>query len=78
MTFEVIDCKERLAGGKRQRLAGDRTDDQSADQTGSGCGGDGVDLGEFNARLAIATMSSRHSVCARAAISGTTPPYSLC
>ncbi|MNV85116.1 hypothetical protein D3C71_1790450 [compost metagenome] len=49
VAFEVIDGIEWLAGCARDRLAGHQPDDQAADQTGTTCRSNGVDVGKRDA-----------------------------
>ena len=51
VAFEVVDGDQRLARGGGDRLGGHQPDDQAADQAGTGGGGDGVDVGEVDARI---------------------------
>ena len=69
-----------MSGRPRARaiaLADDQADHHAADQAGPGGGGDRVEIAEARrpaSASARAISPSRWSTCARAAISGTTPP----
>ncbi len=49
VAFQVIDGIERLAGRPRDRLAGHQSDDQAADQTGTTCRSNRIDVVERHA-----------------------------
>ena len=77
MAFEMVHGEKGLAGDERQRLGGGEPDEDAADQPGTRGRGDAVDVVERAVRLVAApapTSRSTTSTCARAAISGTTPP----
>ena len=52
VALEMIDRKQRLAGGERDRLGRGQADEDAADEAGAGGRGDRVDVGEAEARLA--------------------------
>jgi len=51
MTFEMVDGKKRLSSRPSQALCHHRTDYQTPDQTGSGGGGNAIDLSKHDPRL---------------------------
>ena len=74
--FEVIDGDQRQIVDQRNRFRGHKPHQQSADQARPGGGGDAIQAAEIEMRLLQRgpTRLSSNSTCARAAISGTTPP----
>ena len=81
MRVDVIDADQRLAQRPRERLRRGHADQQRADQAGAVRDGDGVDLRRSRKRLCRAirvTTGRMFSMCARLAISGTTPRYFAC
>ena len=76
--LEVIDGDEGLARAQREGLRRGDADQQPADQARPGVTATRVDVVEVHAGLVqgLRDDPSRHSTCARAAISGTTPPKS--
>ena len=47
MTFQVVDCDKRLIECQAHSLGGHDADDDTADEAGTGCGGDGIDILRF-------------------------------
>ena len=64
MCFQVIDRKQRLMVGQRDRLRGGQADDQAADQARAGSGGDAVQIAKrhlrFSHRLADDVIERLH------------------
>ena len=47
VALEMIDGDERLVRGERDRLGRREADEHAADEAGTGGGGDGVDIAEY-------------------------------